>query len=872
MGGVARYTIDRIWIAIIIINKKEVCMKYLKPVFVVLFVFCLNLYPGVIKDDFRVNDDTTGGSNYDPTVEVLSNGDAFVVWEDGRNGARNIYGQLYDTDGNTVGSNLKVSTLVAYSNEYDPAMDIYGDSILVVFEYGYCQWFLSDGSQQGLSFSLYSGSTWEPDVAVSDSGIFVVWEYSVSGSGREIFLKRFNLDGDSLGPRLVVNDDGTSNNQYRPKIAMDVSGNFVVVWRDYRSSSDYDIYGQLFDASGSKVGSNFLVNDDGISSSQYDPSCAMDSAGNFVVVWEDNRNGNYDIYGQRFDENGDTTGLGGNFLINDDVGSSYQYDPSVSMDNSGNFTVVWRDYRDGNYDIYGQLYDNTGSPSGSNFRIDQGIGAVSYDPDVSMDDNYFVVVWDDARCNRSIYKRRYNHNGTPVGNEVMVNDIDGTKNQEYPAIDMNTSGNGVITWSDYRSGSGIYFQMMDSNGDTTGINRRINYGYTPDVSVFRDGSFIITYRYSNIIYCQMYYPTGDTSGGLIAVNDTTGGNRYDPTIDIDTTGNFIITWFDYRNGNSDIYAQRFNSVGDTTGVNFRVDDDPGTFTQEYSDVAINKSGRFLIVWNDHRNGNSDIFGQVYAADGSPVGSNLLINDDIVTSNQYRSCVSALMDGNFIVAWDDYRTPRGIYGQVIDTLGNLVDPNFQIADGICYYPAVDVSPDSGFVVVWYKDVSYDIYAQRFNADCTPDSTTYKVNNDTEGPNPIQYEPDVATDGTNIIFTWRDAKWQLGYDIAAKVVTYDFTSIDEKEIDLKPSLYSIPNLFRWSTTIRYAIEKTKDVSIRIYDCCGREIKNLVEKRQNPGVYSIKWDGRDNYNKKVSGGIYFCRMKAGERTESIKMVYMR
>jgi hypothetical protein len=657
---------------------------------------------------------------------------------------------------------------------------------------------------------------------------------------------------------------------------MDKDGKFVVVWEDYRSGSNYDVYGQLFDASGSKVGSNFLVNDS-ITNEQRDPSCGMDSVGNFVVVWEDNRNGNYDIYGQRFDENGDTIGLGGNFFINDDGGSTSQYDPSVSMDNSGNFTVVWRDYRDGNYDIYGQIYDNTGLPSGSNFRIDQCTGTEPrYDPDVSMDDNYFTVVWEDQRSNRSIYKRRYNHNGTPVGSEVMVNDIDGTRNQYYPAVDMNTSGNGVITWDDNRLPSGIYFQMMDSNGDTTGINRRINHGYTPDVSVFRDGSFIITYRYSNNIYCQMFYPTGDTSMELITVNDTTESYRYNPTIDMDTTGNFIITWFDYRSGNSDIYAQRFNSSGDTTGVNFRVDDDPGIFTQEYPDIAINKSGRFLIVWNDHRNGNYDIYGQVYTADGSLVGSNLLINDDIVTSNQYLPCVSALRDGNFIVAWKDYRTPQGIYGQVIDTLGNLVDPNFPIADGSCYGPAVDVSPDSGFVVVWYKYVvypEYDIYAQRFNNDCSPVSTAYKVNNDTEGPNPLQRYPDVTTDGTNIIFTWQDAKWQRGYDIAAKVVGWDFTSIDEikpitRSINLLPN---VPNPFVKFTTIRYSVDKTREVKIGIYDIAGKEVCTLVDGKVGTGVHQVTWNGM-NSKGKVPAGIYFCQLKSGNKIQSRKIVLLR
>ncbi len=47
----------------------------------------------------------------------------------------------------------------------------------------------------------------------------------------------------------------------------------------------------------------------------------------------------------------------------------------------------------------------------------------------------------------------------------------------------------------------------------------------------------------------------------------------------------------------------------------------------YSDVAYHNSGSFIIVWNDNRNGDYDIFGQLYSSDGSPNGENFQINDD-----------------------------------------------------------------------------------------------------------------------------------------------------------------------------------------------------------------------------------------------------
>ncbi|MCK4527307.1 T9SS type A sorting domain-containing protein [candidate division WOR-3 bacterium] len=848
-------------------------------IFALFFLFCLspNLNAQIIKDDFRVNDDTTGGNNYDPVVEITESGEVMIVWEDLRNGSYNIYGQSYDNAGLQVGANSKVSTGSGGSYEQDPAISSYHDSLLVIWEYGFAQWLLSDGTQCGSSFYLQSGSVRDPDVTVSDSGFFVAWHRSVSGSGYEIFVKRFDLDGDSINARVLVNDDGGTEAQRDPKIAMDVNGNFVVVWEDYRSSTHYDIYGQLFDASGSKVGSNFLINDDGISSSQYDPSCAMDSAGNFVVVWEDSRNGDYDIYGQRFNPTGDTTGLGGNFLINDDGGFYYQYDPSCGMDLAGNFVVVWGDYRNGNSDIYGQRYDNGGNPQGINFRIDQCPGTEDqYDPKVSMNENNFTVAWEDQRKDRSIYKRRYNNNGTPVGSEMRVNDVDGTKNQHNTVVDMNAAGNVVISWYDERNPYGIYFQRLTANGAPIGVNSWIYYGNAPDVSVAGDGSFVITYQYGQDIKCEMFTPAGDSIGPQITANDTSYNYRYGAFIDMDMPGNFIIAWYDYRNGDSDIYAQRFDSSGDTIDVNFRVNDDVGTTSQYEPVIAVSPSGRFLITWYDYRNGDTDIFGQVYDASGSPVSTNFRIDSDAGTNDQYSPDAAALSDGNFVVAWYDYRSPQGIYAQVIDSLGAPVDTNFKVNDAMGYNPSVSASPTGGFVVTWenYSSPGYDIFAQRYKPDYSSDSSNYKVNNEIEGLNPDQYGPDVATDGTNIIFTWIDPKWQKGYDIAAKVVEWNFTSIDEiktftENIRLLPN---IPNPFVKSTTIRYSVDKTQEVKIGIYDLTGREVCTLVDGKVGTGVHRVTWNGMSSKGDGVPAGIYFCRLESGSKIQSRKMVLLR
>ena len=91
------------------------------------------------------------------------------------------------------------------------------------------------------------------------------------------------------------------------------------------------------------IGSNFKVNDDSHDTNQEFPSIDIDKYGNFVIVWQDHRNGQTDIYAQRYDFNG--TPLGSNFKVNDDSIGAWQFFPSISFDGSVIFFIVWQDNR-----------------------------------------------------------------------------------------------------------------------------------------------------------------------------------------------------------------------------------------------------------------------------------------------------------------------------------------------------------------------------------------------------------------------------------------------------------------------------------------------------------------------------------------------
>ena len=101
---------------------------------------------------------------------------------------------------------------------------------------------------------------------------------------------------------------GTNDNQANPAIAADANGNFVVVWNSYFGGiRSNEIFGRRFGADGSPIGSEFQINTT-TSGNQKESSVAMDAAGNFVVVWYGPGVSQEDIFGRRFDLNGQPLG------------------------------------------------------------------------------------------------------------------------------------------------------------------------------------------------------------------------------------------------------------------------------------------------------------------------------------------------------------------------------------------------------------------------------------------------------------------------------------------------------------------------------------------------------------------------------------
>ena len=88
---------------------------------------------------------------------------------------------------------------------------------------------------------------------------------------------------------------------------------------------------------------------------------------------------------------------------------------------------------------------------------------------------------------------------------------------------------------------------------------------------------------------------------------------------------------------------------------------------------------------------------------------------------------------------------------------------------------------------------------------------------------------------------------------------------------PTAYALqqnfPNPFNPVSIIRYDIPKANFVRISVYDILGEEIRSLVSEEKNPGTYEVTFDAKN-----LPSGIYFYTIRAGEFSQSRKMILMK
>jgi hypothetical protein len=83
---------------------------------------------------------------------------------------------------------------------------------------------------------------------------------------------------------------------------------------------------------------------------------------------------------------------------------------------------------------------------------------------------------------------------------------------------------------------------------------------------------------------------------------------------------------------------------------------------------------------------------------------------------------------------------------------------------------------------------------------------------------------------------------------------------------------PNPFNSGTNITYSIDRGGHVILEIYNILGQLVRTLVNEVQQPGVYTIYWDGRDENGRSLPSGVYFYRIEVNRFIKTRKMLMIR
>ena len=93
---------------------------------------------------------------------------------------------------------------------------------------------------------------------------------------------------------------------------------------------------------------------------------------------------------------------------------------------------------------------------------------------------------------------------------------------------------------------------------------------------------------------------------------------------------------------------------------------------------------------------------------------------------------------------------------------------------------------------------------------------------------------------------------------------------------PETYSLsqnyPNPFNPETEISFRIPSAIHTSLNIFNILGQEVITLVDEQREAGHYTVTWSGRDEFGTEVTTGVYFYTLKAGEFTETKRMLLLK
>ena len=582
-----------------------------------------------------------------------------------------------------------------------------------------------------------TGEQLQPAAVLDSLGrMLVVWRDS-SDQGELILVQGFDQQGSRLGNEQIA-DLISFRKASHPSLAVDYNGGAVLAW-DETLGSINRIQFRRYNVFGVPKGSEPLPQTIQRLINGKQPAVAADSTGNLILVWQDNRDGTADIFGNwyAFDDtsavqNTDSVKFAwiGDLKINSGD-SGEQTDPAVAADRKGNLLVAWRDSRPDSAGIFCRLFTDKGL-SLAGFRLPSGppdsisdlsapaVSAIGY----SRDSSSFLISWvqrDIQGANRLYLARA----GIAFFFLSQVATLDSTPQivrarpgLEFarPSLSGNETWDLALVWSendaDGRQVYGISGNL--ANGTVTPAGRitetGANFGTPaahPVVAVRRDGGFVMVWedlsRQDTDLRMQRFNSAGEPLAPLyLAPGGSLGQRSGNAAVMARRDGGFSLFWEGDTGSGVRIQMTTYDSAGRTLIPPGPLDDNG--WEQKRPVLARNSAGMGLLAWEEGRQATYRISALLLASDGSTVKSPFVLAQS--AASHLGGVAAALRDdGKAYLVWERWaplaEAPDLVLGR-LDSLGNPSGSPSVVAaaaNGGGRLASVAVAPEGSHMVAW-----------------------------------------------------------------------------------------------------------------------------------------------------------------------------
>ncbi|MDP2724231.1 MAG: T9SS type A sorting domain-containing protein [Bacteroidales bacterium] len=436
----------------------------------------------------------------------------------------------------------------------------------------------------------------------------------------------------------IVNNLGGS--QAVPHIAYDANGNFYIGFYS-NNAGNYDVRLQYFtfDGVAQWATDGLLVSNHPQNSWVTDWDLTTDNTGNCVLAFNDNRNGNLDIFAYAISPAGAFLwGADGITLTTD---PEFEAVPSITVTSANNVIVAWSRPTATQAEMVMQKITPSGTLSWGSAGITYQSGSYSYSGPRVMgveNDQYLMVFYKETgnfpALTRHIYTQKFDASGIPVWtSDVLVSNSNGISAfTNYPTIASDNANGVIVAWTD------------DRNSDNN-INAAVN-------RILSDGT------------------SSWPANGTLVANISSNSDQNPQILGVNSANEVLITW-SKKNGNQSqtaIAGQKFSSTGVPLWTNAGLE-----FIPMSSDVAGTVGGAVfngtdaMIVYE------YGTFIDALAVDNSGnmiwTPTNTLMAGR--STSKVHNIITGLYNGQMIATWEE--DGNDIYMQNIYTDGSIGDP-------------------------------------------------------------------------------------------------------------------------------------------------------------------------------------------------------